>query len=212
MTWRWRAVPNSFKAKSDRRGAAGWDHLRSGESRLLEDAIEGDCGQHRQEEEQAAELGLERARAQIELPDIGDIGRGGPRAGWAFVVGPARQACESFVLEDPGDGDLAERASLVGQIAADVVDGEVLFTEGDDAVAEGIGLGCGLGSLGRSEEEVPWGTLAELVDEDAEAPRGVTEAASGLGTGEPLDEESAEGLVLPVGGVGGFEEDPGEVR
>jgi len=82
----------------------------------------------------------------------------------------------------------------------------------DDAVAEGIGLGCGLGSLGRSEEEVPWGTLAELVDEDAEAPRGVTEAASGLGTGEPLDEESAEGLVLPVGGVGGFEEDPGEVR
>jgi len=101
---------------------------------------------------------------------------------------------------------------LVGQIAADVVDGEVLFTEGDDAVAEGIGLGCGLGSLGRSEEEVPWGTLAELVDEDAEAPRGVTEAASGLGTGEPLDEESAEGLVLPVGGVGGFEEDPGEVR
>ena len=83
---------------------------------------------------------------------------------------PVRQASESFVLEDPGDGDLAERVSLVGQIAADVVDGEVLFTEGDDAVAEGIGLGCGLGSLGRSEEEVPWGTLAELVDEDAELP------------------------------------------
>ena len=100
---------------------------------------------------------------------------------------------------------------MVGRIAADVVDGEVLFTEGDDAVAVGIGLGCGLGSLGRSEEEVPWGTLAELVDEDAEAPRGVTEAASGLGTGVPLDEESRRGLVLPVGGVGGFEEDPGEV-
>ena len=87
----------------------------------------------------------------------------------------------------------------MGQIAADVVDGEVLFTEGDDAVAEGIGLGWGLGSLGRSEEEVPWGTLAELVDEDAEAPRGVTEAASGPGTGEPLDEESAGGLRIAGG-------------
>ena len=41
---------------------------------------------------------------------------------------------------------------------------------------------------------------------------GCNRRASGLGTGEPLDEESAEGFVLPVGGVGGFEEDPGEVR
>ena len=157
-------------------------------------------------------MGLERARAQVELPDIGDIGRGRPRAGWAFVVGPARQASESFVLEDLGDGDRAEGVSLVGQIAADVVDGEVLLAQGDDAVAEGIGLGCGLGPLGRSEEEVASGTLAELVDEDAEAARGVTEAASDLGAGETIDEESAEGLVLAVGGVGGFEEDPGEVR
>jgi hypothetical protein len=101
---------------------------------------------------------------------------------------------------------------LVGQIAADVVDGEVLFAEGDDAVAEGIGLGCGLGPLGRSEEEVASGTLAELVDEDAEAPRGVTEATSHLDAGETVDEEGAEGLVLAMGGVGRFEEDPGKVR
>ena len=86
------------------------------------------------------------------------------------------------------------------------------FAQGDDAIAEGIGFGCGLGSLGRGEEEVASGILAELVDEDAEAPWGVAEAASGLGTGEAIDEEGAEGLVLTVGGVGGFEEDAGEVR
>ena len=68
------------------------------------------------------------------------------------------------------------------------------------------------GPFGRREEEVASGILAELVDEDAEAARGVAEAAGGLGAGEPLDEEGAEGLVLAVGGVGGFEEDPGEVR
>jgi len=47
---------------------------------------------------------------------------------------------------------------------------------------------------------------------DAEAPWRVTEAASDLGTGGPLNEEGAEGLILAVGGVGGFDEDPGEVR
>ena len=176
--------PEELQGQERSHGGAGWDHLRSGESRLPEDAIEGDRGQHRQEEEQAAEFGSERLRAQVELPDIGDVGRGRPRAGWALVVGPARQPSESFVLEDLCDGDRAEGMSLVGQVTADVVDGEVLFAQGDDAVADGIGLGCGLGPLGRCEEEVASGILAELVDEDAEAARGVTEAASDLGAGE----------------------------
>ena len=79
----------------------------------------------------------------------------------------------------------------MGQVATDVVYGEVLFAQGDDTVAEGVGLGCGMGPLGRCEEEVASRVLAELVDEDSEAPRCVTEAASDLGTGEPLNEEGA---------------------
>ena len=77
----------------------------------------------------------------------------------------------------------------MGQVATDVVDGEVLFAQGDDTVAEGIGLGCGMRPLGRFEEEVASRVLAELVDEDSEAPRRVTEAASDLGTGNPFNEE-----------------------
>ena len=50
------------------------------------------------------------------------------------------------------------------------------------------------------------------VDQDAEAARGIAEAAGDLGGGEALDEEGAEGLVLAVGGVGGLEEGAGEVR
>ena len=102
--------------------------------------------------------------------------------------------------------------SLVRQGAADVVDGEILFAQGDDTVAERVGLGCGTGPLGRCEEEVASRVLAELVDEDSEAPRRVTEAASDLGSGTPSNEEGAEGLVLAMGGVGGFEEDLGKVR
>jgi hypothetical protein len=50
------------------------------------------------------------------------------------------------------------------------------------------------------------------MDQDAETAGGVAEAAGDLGGGEAVHEEGAEGLVLAVGGVGGIEEDPGEVR
>ena len=96
--------------------------------------------------------------------------------------------------------------------ATDIVDGEILFAQGDDAVTYGVGLGSGLGSFSRLEEEVASGILAELVDEDSEAPWGVTEAMSGLGDGEAIDEEGAEGFVLTVGCVGGLEEETGDVR
>ena len=154
----------------------------------------------------------ERPRTQVESSDIGDLGGRRPRAGRSFVVGPARQASEALLLEDLGDGDRAERMPLVGQGAADVIDGEVLLPQGDDGVAEGIGLGRGLGPLGRRQEEGAAGILAELVDQDTEAARGIAEAAGDLGAGEAIDEEGAEGLVLAVGGVGGLEEDAGEVR
>ena len=80
----------------------------------------------------------------------------------------------------------------MGQIATDVIYGEVLFAQVDDTVADRVGLGCGLRPLGRCEEEVTSRVLAKLMDKDSEAPRRVTEAASDLGTGGPVNEERAE--------------------
>ena len=100
--------------------------------------------------------------------------------------------------------------TLVSQITADIVDREVLFAEGDDEVAEGIGFGCGLGSLGRCEEEGATGILTELMHQDAKTARGVTETASHLDAANTVNEELAKGLVLAVGSVGGLEEDPGD--
>ena len=56
------------------------------------------------------------------------------------------------------------------------------------------------------------GVAAEVVDEDAEAARGVAEAACRLGPREPLDEVGPQRLVLPVGGVGRLGEPAGEIR
>jgi hypothetical protein len=146
------------------------------------------------------------------LPDIGDISDGWPRAEWVFIVSPTGQPRESFVLEKLCDGDRTEGMSFVSQIAADVVDREVFFAQANDAVTYGIGLGCGPGSFSRFEEKVASGILAELVDENSEAPWSVLEATSGLGAGETIDEEGAECFVLTVGSVRGLNEETGEVR
>jgi hypothetical protein len=55
------------------------------------------------------------------------------------------------------------------------------------------------------------GVLSELVDQDAEGPRRVAEPARDFGAGEPVDEGGAEGFVLALGRVGGFEEHAGDV-
>ncbi len=211
MTWRWRR-PEEFQGQERSQGTPAWDHLRSRETRRAENPVQGDRGQDRQEEEQAAELGGECPWVQVELPDISDLGCRRSCAGWAFIVGPTRQASESFGLEDLSDCDGAERLPLVSQATADVIDGEVLFSEGDDEFAEGIGLRCRLRSLGRGQEEGAVGILAELMDQDAKAAGGVTEAAGNFGAGNVVHEEGAQGLVLAMGGVGGLEEDLREVR
>ena len=100
--------PKQFQGQQRSQGTAGRDHLRSGKPRVSKDAIERDRGQHRQEEEQATELGPERPRAQVELPDVGDIRRGRPNSGWALIVRPARQPREPFFFEDLCDGNRTE--------------------------------------------------------------------------------------------------------
>ena len=50
------------------------------------------------------------------------------------------------------------------------------------------------------------------MDEDSEAPWGVTEARSGLGAGEAIDKDGAEGFVLTLGSVGVLDEKAGTVR
>ena len=52
--------------------------------------------------------------AQIQLPDIGDIGRDWPQSGWALIVSTAGQPRESFVLENLCNGDGTEGVSFVG--------------------------------------------------------------------------------------------------
>jgi hypothetical protein len=56
------------------------------------------------------------------------------------------------------------------------------------------------------------GVVAELIAEDAEGVGGVSEAAGDLGSGQFLDEEGAQGLVLTMERRFGAEEELGLAR
>ena len=95
--------------------------------------------------------------------------------------------------------------------AFDVIDRMILFAQGDNQRASGVGPGLALGTgLARAEEiEV---LTAKLAAQDTEGPWGITESTGHFLGREPLDKEGAQGFVLAVGGRLGFEEESSLVR
>ena len=89
-----------------------------------------------EEQEEAAELGAEVARREIELTDVGRFGNHGSGLVGPLVVASAGQLGESLLLEDRGDRRRAERLAVASEGAADVVDGEVLLPQRDDLFPE----------------------------------------------------------------------------
>ena len=118
--------------------------------------------------------------------------------------------------------DLVDEADAVGEVfeakaGGDVVDGEVVLAQGEDALAgAGGGVGGGAGGSGSGpaggEEEVGIVGAEELGAEIAEAAGGVAEVAGGCGGGGAVDEAGAEGFVTALAGGGRLEEAVGETR
>ena len=161
-------------------GAGRRDHLRAGETRPRQEGVQPGVNQPGEEEEQAAELGAEVARRQVKAADVGHVGD--DRAGLVgpFVVGASRQLGEALVLEDRGDRRRTERLSVAGQGAADIMDREVLLAQGDYLLPQPFLLAGWPPLACRWCEEIAVGLVAELVDEDAEAPRRVAKASGDL--------------------------------
>jgi hypothetical protein len=193
-----------FEGPQGTEGTAGGDHLRAGKAGPLQDTVEGKGDQAGQEEEQAAALSAEGPGGEIQFTDIGNGGGGGSCARRAFLIESAWESGEALLLAEDGHGGWAKGFSLVMKDLADIVDREVLLAQGDDPKAEAVFIGCAARTFGGGEEERPLGIVAELVDEDPEAARGVAKAGGGFGGGESLDSEGAEGFILALSGVGGL--------
>jgi len=108
-----------------------------------------------QEQEQAGEAGAEPAGTQIQLGEVGHGRRRGTGGGRPLLILAS------------GQPDSTARLGGGGQ--------------GDDLFPEAVAVGGVFGAFGRGEEELPVRVLTELMDQDAEAARGVTAAPGGLG-------------------------------
>jgi hypothetical protein len=149
-------------------------------------------------EEQPSELGSKLSGAQVKCAQVGDLGSRGARSGRAFLISASGQLRKTLLLQDETNGSRAEAISATFERFADVVNGEILFAQGDDLFSDPVPLGCRLWALFGWREELAMGILAEVVAEHPETSGGIAEALGNLLGREPIDEICAQGLVLPV--------------
>jgi hypothetical protein len=84
----------------------------------------------------------------------------------------------------------------------------ILFAQGNNERARGVGFGLGFGAGLALAEEIKR-LVAELAAQDTKSAGAITEAPGDLLRGEIFDEKCAQGLILALGRRLGFEEEPG---
>jgi hypothetical protein len=156
-------------------------------------------------------LGPKSPNREIQPFHIGNLCDLGPRPRESFFVSSSGQPGKTFVFENQRDGNGAYPLPAFFQDSADIIDGEILLSQRDNLVLEKVGLRRSLRPLLRGKEEGAIWTLAELVGQDAEASRGIPEAASDFERREIIDEVSPEGFVLAMSGISGFEKEAGHI-
>ena len=85
-------------------------------------------------------FGAEGTRAEVELLHVRDVGLFRLGAGRSFLIETAWQPRETFLAQDLVDRNRTDSERLVLQGSADIVNGEILFAQGDDALAELVTL------------------------------------------------------------------------
>jgi hypothetical protein len=199
------AVPGASKQFEPQKGAhrlPGGNHLRPRESRFFQQPLQRDLGQIRDEQIDPSELSSKSPGGEIQLVHIGDLGYLRPGSGKAFLVSSSGQSGKPFFLENQRDGNGAHPLSGLFQYPADIIDGEIPFSQCDDLVPNTVGLRRNLRPLLRGKKERPIRILTELMGEDAEASRGIPEAMGHFGRGEMVHEIGPKGFVLTMSGIG----------
>lgn len=187
---------------------AGRDHLGAWEARFLEQLIEGEMSQIREKEEKASEASPELSGSEVQLAHIGNRRCFGVNALGAFLIPAAREPRKALLLDDQRDSGRAQLVAFVRQCPADVVNGKILFAQGNDVLADAIHFWSCLWSLGGREKELPVGVVSKLMAQYTKAAGGIAEAFRRFDGRESFDEKSAQSFILPMGGIGGFKEGP----
>jgi hypothetical protein len=188
----------------------GRDRLGAGQVAPIDDAVEAQLDECREEQKQAAELGAEGPRFEVKRPRVGTISGGRLGVRRSLAIAAAWELGKALLPEDGGHGHWRTREVFFFQSFADIVDGQVLLAELDDALPNGV---IGFGAWGWSlHEELPIRLTPELVAQLMKTADGVAKASGDFGAGEMLDKIGPQGFVLPVGSILGREEDLSQVH
>ena len=137
------------------------EHLGAREMGFVKHGVQRDASEVGEKEKEATERGVKGARRKVEGLDISLFGanRCGNRN--ALLVGPAGEFGETVLSEDTTDHGRREWGLVVGEGSGDVIDGEVLFAQGEDLIVERLGAGMA-GARSRGCKEVEGWFFAEL--------------------------------------------------
>jgi hypothetical protein len=185
----------------------GRDCFRTGHTGLVQEVGARERGQRGEEEKHAANLGAPLARPQIEPSDIRDGCRHGAGRVGAFLVSTAGEPCTPFCLQEERDGYRAQAVSLGLEGLAESIHREVLLPQRDDLGTDRSTFRSTVRTVVRWEKEGAVGVWAERVAEHAETPGRSAQPLGDLLRGETCHKVCPECLVLPMGGVGWFQED-----
>jgi hypothetical protein len=193
-------------------GVAGGNHLRAREPRGLGELGEVEANEVRHEQEEAAAARLDPPGRQGEGAHIRHGFHGGPRPRGPFLVPATREGRKPFGLEHFPHRRRAERQPALREGLADLVHGVVPFAQGDDRVARGRLLGLRSGPAVGGDKEDRGSLAPKLMAHDAEGPRRIPEGAGGLVRRARVHEVGAQGLVGPLLGRLGLEEEAPALR
>ncbi|HUH65638.1 MAG TPA: hypothetical protein VLZ07_04330, partial [Syntrophales bacterium] len=155
------------------------------------------------------ELGSKLPGRKIQSVYIGNLCDLGPGSWQSLLVFSSGQPGKPFFFQNQRDGNGAYLLPTLLQDSADIIDGEILLSQGHDLVPDPVGFRRSLGPLLRGKEEGTIWILTELVGQDTEASRGIPEATGDLDRRQIFNEVGPEGFVVAVSRIAGFEKDAG---
>jgi hypothetical protein len=167
---------------------------------LAEHVAQTQVAHQRYEQEQSTDVRPKRTRCQAQEADIGHRFGYGPDGGWSFVVTASRQTSEALLAEQEGQGVDTDGMTGGGQVALDVVDGQVLLPHGDGAFADPIAHRRGAGAVrnGLEESSTEVWIMAEAMAEDAKGTCGIVEASGDLRGRRFVEEVGPQSLILAL--------------
>ena len=208
--------PPELQRQQRPEGVARRDHPAARHAAVADGPVEVEPDEVGDEREQPAELGAQAPRRQVEFPDVGDRGGGGPQGSLPLAGRPARQLADAVPAEDAPHGRRSGGNPLLHGLPADLPDrerGGPAELQDPPVPPQPEGL---LGVRPRArpalgEERGQVGVAAQPRAEVAEGAEAVAEALRDRPGLQALEEVGPEGLVLEMGAGFGLAEEFGQV-